>query len=441
VWVTVTTPDEADAASMAGADAAIVQGVEAGGHRGGFNDGAPGELGLLALLQLVVARVGDRMPLVASGGIATGRGVAAVLASGAAAAQLGTAFMLCPEAATAPAHRDAIASGQAPTALTRAYTGRTARGIVNRFMREHSADAPSAYPEVHHLTAPIRAAARQRNDAADSTLRTAPTGLSLIAQRSSRRVSGREGRGRGHNRVGRFRSGAPAPSTRPVSAAVVRAGERVPADADLGDGLGVHPHLPHDTLARRSGHETEVVHDEIGVNDRPPKLLVAGQRSALFRAAVHHEEPAEVTAVGIEQRHVHPRDPAVGLHALEHLDELAEDLDSAFLAAAYRSAEPHEQGSIGHHDSFLLLDTLNLSKRARPCNPARNGPQPGGRLPPDAHARTRNPAPRARATEPSPASRALRKRGSPAVAEARAYAERGPRKGAWCFWVSSVPVI
>jgi nitronate monooxygenase len=165
VWVTVTTPDEADAASMAGADAAIVQGVEAGGHRGGFNDGAPGELGLLALLQLVVARVGDRMPLVASGGIATGRGVAAVLASGAAAAQLGTAFMLCPEAATAPAHRDAIASGQAPTALTRAYTGRTARGIVNRFMREHSADAPSAYPEVHHLTAPIRAAARQRNDA------------------------------------------------------------------------------------------------------------------------------------------------------------------------------------------------------------------------------------------------------------------------------------
>ena len=112
VWVTVTTPDEAVAASAAGADAVIVQGVEAGGHRGGFDDGAPGELGLLALLQLVRATVGDRLPLVATGGIATGRAVAGVLASGAVAAQLGTAFMLCPEAATAPAHRDAIASGR-----------------------------------------------------------------------------------------------------------------------------------------------------------------------------------------------------------------------------------------------------------------------------------------------------------------------------------------
>ena len=165
VWVTVTTPDEADAASAAGADAVIVQGVEAGGHRGGFDDGAPGELGLLALLQLVRATVGDRFPLVATGGIVTGHAVAAVLASGAVAAQLGTAFMLCPEAETAPAHRDAIGAGRAPTALTRAFTGRTARGIVNRFLREHSADAPSAYPEVHHLTAPVRAAARRRNDA------------------------------------------------------------------------------------------------------------------------------------------------------------------------------------------------------------------------------------------------------------------------------------
>src|SRR5918997_1050976 len=164
VWVTVTTPDEADAASVAGADALIVQGFEAGGHRGGFDDGAPGEFGLLALLQLARARVGDRMPLVATGGIATGRGVAAVLASGAVAAQLGTAFMLCPEAATAPAHRDAISRSQAPTALTRAFTGRTARSIVNLFLQDHTADAPSAYPEVDHLTAPVRAAARRRND-------------------------------------------------------------------------------------------------------------------------------------------------------------------------------------------------------------------------------------------------------------------------------------
>ena len=165
VWVTATTPGEARVARAAGADGVIVQGVEAGGHRGGFDDAAPGDLGLLALLQLVRAAVGDEVPLVATGGIVTGRAVAAVLAAGAAAAQLGTAFMLCPEAATASAHRDAIERAAAPTALTRAFTGRTARGIVNRFLRDHSADAPSAYPEVHHITAPVRAAAKQRDDA------------------------------------------------------------------------------------------------------------------------------------------------------------------------------------------------------------------------------------------------------------------------------------
>jgi nitronate monooxygenase len=160
-WVTVTTPDEARAAAAAGPDALVVQGVEAGGHRGSFDDGAPGEIGLLALLQLVRAAVD--LPLVATGGIATGRAVAAVLAAGAEAAQLGTAFMLCPEAATAPAHRDAIA-GAGETALTRAFTGRTARGIVNRWMREHGPGAPGAYPDVHHLTAKIRAAAREQGD-------------------------------------------------------------------------------------------------------------------------------------------------------------------------------------------------------------------------------------------------------------------------------------
>ena len=158
-WVTVTTPAEARAAADAGADALVVQGVEAGGHRGSFDDAAPGEIGLLALLQLIAVD----LPLVATGGIATGPGVAAVLAAGAAAAALGTAFMLCPEAATAPAHREAIA-GDGATALTRAFTGRTARGIANRWMREHE-DAPSAYPDVHHLTAKVRAAAREQGDA------------------------------------------------------------------------------------------------------------------------------------------------------------------------------------------------------------------------------------------------------------------------------------
>ena len=163
VWVTVTTVGEARAAQRAGADALVVQGVEAGGHRGGFDDAHPGDIGILALLQLVQAAVFDGLPLVATGGIVTGGGVAAVLACGAAAAQLGTAFMLCPEAGTAPAHRDMISRDDAPTALTRAFTGRTARGIINRFLQDHP-EAPSAYPEIHHLTAPLRTAARTQGD-------------------------------------------------------------------------------------------------------------------------------------------------------------------------------------------------------------------------------------------------------------------------------------
>jgi nitronate monooxygenase len=162
VWITVTRPEEAAEAAETGADALIVQGVEAGGHRATFDDAAPGDIGLLALLQLV-QRVVD-LPLIATGGIATGRGVAAVLAAGARAAMLGTAFMLCPEGATAPAHRDALAA-PGDTALTRAYTGRTARGIVNRWLREHDDGAPSAYPDIHYVTAKARAAARAAGDA------------------------------------------------------------------------------------------------------------------------------------------------------------------------------------------------------------------------------------------------------------------------------------
>jgi nitronate monooxygenase len=162
VWVTVTTPAEARLARDAGARALVVQGAEAGGHRGGFEDEPGSELGLLAALQLVGAAV--ELPLVATGGLSTGRSIAAVLAAGAAAAQLGTALMRTPEAGTSPAHRDALASAE-PTALTRAFTGRTARGVANRFLREHSGDAPAAYPEVHHLTAPLRTAAREQGDA------------------------------------------------------------------------------------------------------------------------------------------------------------------------------------------------------------------------------------------------------------------------------------
>jgi nitronate monooxygenase len=163
VWVTVTEVDEALLAESAGADALIVQGVEAGGHRGSFADAdGTADVSLLPLLRLVAER--SPRPLVAAGGIADGAGVAAVLVAGATAAQIGTAFMRCPEAATSQPHRDALAE-PGRTALTRAFSGRRARGIVNRFLAEHSADAPSAYPHVNHLTSALRKAAREAGDA------------------------------------------------------------------------------------------------------------------------------------------------------------------------------------------------------------------------------------------------------------------------------------
>ncbi|MFE4459371.1 nitronate monooxygenase [Nocardia tengchongensis] len=165
VWVTVTSVAEARHAVAAGADALIAQGAEAGGHRGVFvddpADDATDPLGLLALLQLLRAAVDA--PIVAAGGIATGAGVAAALAAGATAAQLGTAFLRCPEAGTAPLIRQAI-TADTPTMLTRAFTGRRARGLRNRFMLEHP-DAPVAYPEIHYATGPLRAAARAEGNA------------------------------------------------------------------------------------------------------------------------------------------------------------------------------------------------------------------------------------------------------------------------------------
>jgi nitronate monooxygenase len=162
VWVTVTDVEEARAAAEAGADALVVQGVEAGGHRGSFVDRDDRvDYGLLALLALVSANVD--LPLVATGAIATGEAVAAVLVAGAAAAQLGTAFMRCREAATSPPHRAALASVR-PTGLTRAFSGRLARGIVNRLQAEHTSAAPIAYPEINHLTAPLRAHGRSVGD-------------------------------------------------------------------------------------------------------------------------------------------------------------------------------------------------------------------------------------------------------------------------------------
>ncbi|MET8044466.1 nitronate monooxygenase [Micromonospora sp. NPDC005215] len=165
VWATVTRPDAATTAADLGVDAVVVQGTEAGGHRGGLPD--DDDYALLPLLRLAAARC-DR-PLVAAGGIVDGPALAAVLAAGAAAGQLGTAFLRCPEAGSSPMHRAAVA-GAAPTALTRSYTGKRARGVANDFLRRHDASAPTGYPQVLHLTRPLLAAARRDGDASVANL-------------------------------------------------------------------------------------------------------------------------------------------------------------------------------------------------------------------------------------------------------------------------------
>ncbi|MFF0155755.1 nitronate monooxygenase [Micromonospora sp. NPDC005203] len=165
VWATVTRPDTATVAADLGVDAVVVQGTEAGGHRGGLPD--DDDYALLPLLRLAAARC-DR-PLVAAGGIVDGPALAAALAAGAAAAQLGTAFLRCPEAGSSALHRAAVA-GAAPTALTRSYTGKRARGVANDFLRQHDASAPTGYPQVLHLTRPLLAAARRDGDASVANL-------------------------------------------------------------------------------------------------------------------------------------------------------------------------------------------------------------------------------------------------------------------------------
>ncbi len=161
VWVTVTSAPDAVAATERGADVLVAQGLEAGGHRGGLTDDLADQHPLADLVPLVLAA--SSLPVVATGGVMTADGAAAALALGAQGVALGTAFLDCPEAGTYDVHRAALRSGGEPTELTRAFTGRTARGIRNRFLRDY-ADAPAAYPEVHFVTAPVRQAARQAGD-------------------------------------------------------------------------------------------------------------------------------------------------------------------------------------------------------------------------------------------------------------------------------------
>lgn len=163
VLSSATTVEEAQWLEANGADAVIAQGLEAGGHRGMFlSDDLSGQMGTLALLPQVVAAV--RVPVIAAGGIADARGVQAALALGAAGVQVGTAYLCCPEATTSTLHRAALRGDSARhTAVTNLFTGRPARGIVNRLMRELGpmSAVPPAFPLATAAVAPLRAQAER----------------------------------------------------------------------------------------------------------------------------------------------------------------------------------------------------------------------------------------------------------------------------------------
>jgi len=161
---TATTVAEGKALVELGVDAVVAQGSEAGGHRGSF--AAPVEdslVGTMALVPMLVDAIA--LPVIAAGGIMDGRGVAASFMLGAAGAALGTAFLVCPEnSVVSPVYRETLLGGSAPTSVTRAYTGRYARFIKNRFvaeMAEATADVPS-YPHQIPLTAPLRALGNEK---------------------------------------------------------------------------------------------------------------------------------------------------------------------------------------------------------------------------------------------------------------------------------------
>lgn len=164
ILASATTVDEARWLEARGVDAIIAQGSEAGGHRGMFlTADVATQVGTFALLPQIVRAV--NRPVIAAGGIADAAGVRTALALGAAGAQIGTAYLLCPEATTSAVHRAALRSDAArTTALTNVFSGRPARSIVNRLMRElgYLSDAAPPFPLASSALAPIRAAAEQR---------------------------------------------------------------------------------------------------------------------------------------------------------------------------------------------------------------------------------------------------------------------------------------
>jgi nitronate monooxygenase len=159
-----TTVDEARWLEARGVDAIIAQGIEAGGHRGMFlSADLSTQVGTMALVPQIVDAVA--VPVIAAGGIGDARGVAAAMALGAAGVQVGTAYLLCPEATTSAVHRAALQSEAGrTTAVTNLFTGRPARGIVNRLVRELGplSEAAPPFPLATAAIAPLRAQAESR---------------------------------------------------------------------------------------------------------------------------------------------------------------------------------------------------------------------------------------------------------------------------------------
>jgi nitronate monooxygenase len=166
VLVTVTTVGEAEQAAQVGVDGLWLQGSEAGAHRGGFTDDDSAAPGLPLAELLTGVRAVTSLPLVAAGGLMDGEDSRRALDGGATWTAMGTAFLGCPESGTSPTHLAALTDPRFDrTATTRAFTGRTARALVNAFLLEHDAAAPRGYPEVHHVTRPLRQAAAAAGDA------------------------------------------------------------------------------------------------------------------------------------------------------------------------------------------------------------------------------------------------------------------------------------
>lgn len=162
VAVTVTSPQEADAAQACGADVLVVQGFEAGGHRG-THDVATTPNGLDHIE--LVRQLADRpVQIAAAGGITTPGDTRRALDLGAVAVQAGTAYLLADEAGTSGPHRRAIEQGNLEATITRAFSGRPARGLRNRFVDSYDAYAPAVFPAVDQLTKPLRARAAQLDD-------------------------------------------------------------------------------------------------------------------------------------------------------------------------------------------------------------------------------------------------------------------------------------